>query len=116
MAEQGTRRRYRRLFAEGEGGSAGSSGGCFPDFYSPQDFQAWLQGNYQSARCLCCGAAISVTLSCCGSILLSVSPCHTDSQVALHAGPEYGSDGAINPIGIIFWIVHALGILSMGAF
>ena len=51
---QGTRRRYRRLFAEGEGGYVGSSSGCFPDFYSPQDFEDWLQGNYQSAHRPCC--------------------------------------------------------------
>lgn len=45
---QGTRRRYRRLFAEGEGGAVGGSAGCFPDFYTPQDFEDWLQGNFQS--------------------------------------------------------------------
>ena len=45
---QGTRRRYRRLFAEGEGGAIGGSAGCFPDFYTPQDFEDWLQGNFQS--------------------------------------------------------------------
>ncbi|CAL8470356.1 g9898 [Coccomyxa elongata] len=45
---EGTRRRYRRLFAEGEGGAVGGSAGCFPDFYTPQDFENWLQGNFQS--------------------------------------------------------------------
>ena len=44
---QGTRRRYRRLFAEGEGGASGASAGCFPDFYTPQDFEDWLQGSFQ---------------------------------------------------------------------
>jgi hypothetical protein len=47
-ALQGTRRRYRRLFQEGEGGANEGSSGCFPDFYSTQDFVDWLQGNYQS--------------------------------------------------------------------
>ncbi|EIE26108.1 hypothetical protein COCSUDRAFT_52686 [Coccomyxa subellipsoidea C-169] len=44
---EGTRRRYRRLFAEGEGGASGASAGCFPDFYTPQDFEDWLQGSFQ---------------------------------------------------------------------
>ena len=49
--EQGSRRRYRRLFAEGEGNSAvTTSGGCFPDFYSTQDFSNWLAGNFQGAH------------------------------------------------------------------
>jgi hypothetical protein len=47
---QGSRRRYRRLFAEGEGASVTNSGGCFPDFYDLQDFRDWLDGSYQSAR------------------------------------------------------------------
>lgn len=49
MARQGSRRRYRRLMnAESEGGGSGlGSAGCFPDFYTAQDFEDWLQGNYQ---------------------------------------------------------------------
>ena len=63
--EQGSRRRYRRLFAEeGEGGGNGNSAGCFPDFYSPQDFQDWLQGNYQSAPSA--RSIASSFLCCCG--------------------------------------------------
>ncbi|BDA45955.1 hypothetical protein COCOBI_08-0470 [Coccomyxa sp. Obi] len=45
---------YRRLFAEGEGAEgeggahlANGPPGCFPDFYSSQDFDDWLQGKYQ---------------------------------------------------------------------
>ena len=50
---QGSRRRYRRLFAEGEGaGSTTESGGCFPDFYNLQDFKDWLDGSYQSVHSL----------------------------------------------------------------
>lgn len=77
--DEGSRRRYRRLFAEGEGNSAvTTSGGCFPDFYSTQDFSNWLAGNFQD--------------------------------------PDYAGSGSINPVGIIFWIVHGFSILSMAAF
>lgn len=39
---------HRRLLqSESEGGGSGTSAGCFPDFYTPQDFDDWLQGNYQ---------------------------------------------------------------------
>ena len=45
---QGARRLHRRLLqSESEGGGSGTSAGCFPDFYTPQDFDDWLQGNYQ---------------------------------------------------------------------
>ena len=38
--------------------------------------------------------------------MVSISPACAD--------PEYS--GSINPIGIIFWIVHAASVLSMAAF
>ncbi|KAK9865553.1 hypothetical protein WJX84_010411 [Apatococcus fuscideae] len=39
----------RRLLQSGEveGGGSGLAAGCFPDFYSPQDFENWLNGVYQ---------------------------------------------------------------------
>ena len=34
----------------------------------------------------------------------------------LGADPDYAGSGSINPVGIIFWIVHGFSILSMAAF
>jgi hypothetical protein len=34
----------------------------------------------------------------------------------LPAAPVFGANYSINPAGIILWIVHAAGILSMAAF
>ncbi|CAL5228510.1 g11659 [Coccomyxa viridis] len=77
---EGSRRLHRRLLqdSESEGGGSGSSAGCFPDFYTAQDFDDWLQGTYQA--------------------------------------PVFGANYSINPVGIILWLVHAAGILSMAAF
>ena len=37
------------------------------------------------------------------------------SHVLLLAEPQFGGN-TINPIGIILWLVHGLGILAMSAF
>lgn len=71
------RRRRALLQGESEGGGAGQSAGCFPDIYTGQDFENWLEGSYIE--------------------------------------PTFGGN-TINPIGIIFWIVHFFGVLSMAAF
>ena len=53
------RRRRALLQGESEGGGAGLSAGCFPDIYTAQDFENWLEGSYigqqhQTAGCLGC--------------------------------------------------------------
>ena len=42
----------RKLLQGGEveGGGSGLAAGCFPDFYSPQDFHNFLLGTYQGMQ------------------------------------------------------------------
>lgn len=114
---QGARRHYRRLFqAESEGGGSGTSAGCFPDFYSAQDFEEWLQGSYQGGPPQCpllglhCYNWVSVHKRLIGFQAESAK------QFLCYAAPVFGANYSINPTGIILWIVHAVGILSMAAF
>ena len=37
-------------------------------------------------------------------------------QFPCYADPVFGANYSINPTGIILWIVHAVGIISMAAF
>ena len=49
--------------SESEGGGSGSSAGCFPDFYTAQDFDDWLQGTYQGVPAFPTGIGVNCTLS-----------------------------------------------------
>lgn len=53
----------------------------------------------RSLNCIApvCSQGLLILLSCC-------------------AAPSFGANYSINPVGIILWIVHAAGILSMAAF
>ncbi|KAK9818838.1 hypothetical protein WJX74_010640 [Apatococcus lobatus] len=47
VAAEGSARRKLLQGGEVEGGGSGLAAGCFPDFYSPQDFHNFLLGTYQ---------------------------------------------------------------------
>lgn len=58
-------------------------------------------------------------LMCTKTVVVESTPCLPDfaevKLLVLHAEPQFGGN-TINPIGVILWLVHGLGILAMSLF
>ena len=102
---------------EGGGGGSGLDAGCFPDFYSLQvGLPDWPLTALVAVWCAEPGTQMSICLAQ-HSLGLEPDTCcllqdWDDWMQGVYQEPTYGGN-QINSIGVIFWLLHAIGIFSM---